>query len=36
VTYDAKSRGAEAYVALGREFLARDAGLRAQTEPQHG
>jgi chromosome partitioning protein len=36
VTYDAKSRGAEAYVALGREFLARDAALRAQTEPQHG
>ena len=34
VTYDAKSRGAEAYVALGREFLARDAALRAQTEPQ--
>jgi chromosome partitioning protein len=36
VTYDAKSRGAEAYVALGREFLARDAALRGQTEPQHG
>ena len=36
VTYDAKSRGAEAYVALGREFLTRDAALRAQTEPQHG
>ena len=36
VTYDAKSRGAEAYVALGREFLARDTALRAQTEPQHG
>ena len=36
VTYDAKSRGAEAYVALGREFLARDAALHVQTEPQHG
>ena len=36
VTYDSKSRGAEAYVALGREFLTRDAALRAQTEPQHG
>jgi chromosome partitioning protein len=36
VTYDVKSRGAEAYVALGREFLTRDAALRAQTEPQHG
>jgi chromosome partitioning protein len=34
VTYDSKSRGAEAYLALGREFLARDAALRA--EPQHG
>jgi chromosome partitioning protein len=36
VTYDPKSRGAEAYFALGREFLARDAALRSQTEPQHG
>src|SRR6476646_7702146 len=36
VTYDVKSRGAEAYIALGREFLARDAALRSQTEPQHG
>jgi chromosome partitioning protein len=36
VTYDAKSRGAEAYVALGREFLSRDAVLRGQTEPHHG
>jgi len=36
VTYDPKSRGAEAYVALGREFLARDAATRPQTEPQHG
>jgi chromosome partitioning protein len=36
VTYDVKSRGAEAYVALGQEFLARDAALRGQTEPQHG
>ena len=36
VTYDPKSRGAEAYVALGREFLARDAAVNGQTEPQHG
>jgi len=36
VTYDPKSRGAEAYVSLGREFLARDAATRPQTEPQHG
>jgi chromosome partitioning protein len=36
VTYDPKSRGAEAYVALGREFLARDAAARTETEPHHG
>jgi chromosome partitioning protein len=34
VTYDSKSRGAEAYLALAREFLARDAALR--REPLHG
>ena len=33
-----KSRGAEAYVALAREFLARDdlAAPRAATEQHHG
>ena len=36
VTYDSKSRGAEAYVALGREFLARDAALRGIREPHDG
>jgi chromosome partitioning protein len=35
VTYDSKSRGAEAYIALGREFLARDAALREATERHH-
>jgi chromosome partitioning protein len=35
VLYDVKSRGAEAYVALAREFLARTAAART-TEPQHG
>jgi chromosome partitioning protein len=33
--YDAKSRGAEAYVALAREFLVRESNP-VQTEPQHG
>jgi chromosome partitioning protein len=32
ILYDVKSRGAEAYLALARELLARDAA----TEPQHG
>ena len=37
ILYDAKSRGAEAYVALAREFLARESlQPPAQTEPQHG
>ena len=35
VLYDVRSRGAEAYLALARELLARDAALSAQ-EPQHG
>ena len=35
ILYDAKSRGAEAYVALAREFLARDSAP-SQTEQQHG
>jgi chromosome partitioning protein len=34
VLYDVKSRGAAAYVALAREFLAREHALI--TEPQHG
>jgi chromosome partitioning protein len=35
ILYDAKSRGAEAYVALDREFLARDSAP-SHTEQQHG
>lgn len=35
VLYDVKSRGAEAYLALAREFLARDAAATA-TEQHHG
>jgi chromosome partitioning protein len=35
ILYDAKSRGAEAYVALAREFLVRESNP-VQTEPQHG
>ena len=35
IVYDVKSRGAEAYVALAREVIARDAAA-AQTEHQHG
>ena len=35
IVYDVKSRGAEAYVALAREVIARDAAA-AQTEQQHG
>jgi chromosome partitioning protein len=35
--YDPKSRGAEAYVALAREVLARDSSAGAAVkEPQHG
>jgi chromosome partitioning protein len=35
ILYDVKSRGAEAYLALAREVLARDAAL-APTEQHHG
>lgn len=35
VLYDVKSRGAEAYLALAREFLARTKAVPV-TEPQHG
>lgn len=35
VLYDVKSRGAEAYLALAREFLARE-GTPATTEQHHG
>jgi chromosome partitioning protein len=35
ILYDVKSRGAEAYLALAREVLERDAVPRT-TEPQHG
>ncbi|HXG54280.1 MAG TPA: ParA family protein, partial [Vicinamibacterales bacterium] len=34
VLYDAKSKGAEAYVTLAREFLAREAASRVETVPQ--
>src|SRR3954462_7814394 len=37
IVYDVKSRGAEAYLALAREVLARDRNTPATTtEPQHG
>jgi chromosome partitioning protein len=36
VLYDVKSRGAAAYVALAREFLAREHAQAAVPEPQHG
>lgn len=36
VLYDVKSRGAEAYLALAREFLARDTASASTPEPQHG
>ena len=36
VLYDVKSRGAEAYLALAREFLARDTAPSPAPEPQHG
>ena len=36
VLYDVKSRGAEAYLTLAREFLAREASLVPTPEPQHG
>ena len=36
ILYDVKSRGAEAYLALAREVLARDAAALVDTEQQHG
>ena len=36
IMYDVKSRGAEAYVALAREVLARDRAARQETEPHLG
>jgi chromosome partitioning protein len=37
ILYDVKSRGAEAYLALARELLAREASApAATTEPHHG
>jgi chromosome partitioning protein len=37
ILYDVKSRGAEAYLTLAREVLARDAGASAvETETHHG
>jgi chromosome partitioning protein len=36
IMYDVKSRGAEAYLALAREVLARDRAARTETEPHHG
>ena len=36
ILYDVKSRGAEAYLSLAREMLAREtAALSAATEPHH-
>ena len=36
ILYDVKSRGAEAYLALARELLARQADAPAAEEPHHG
>ncbi len=36
ILYDVKSRGAEAYVALARELLAREAAASVAPEPHHG
>jgi chromosome partitioning protein len=36
ILYDVKSRGAEAYLALARELLARETAVPAATEPHHG
>ena len=36
ILYDAKSKGAEAYLALAREVLARAAAPADSQEPQHG
>jgi hypothetical protein len=35
VVYDVKSRGAEAYLTLAREMLARETAVSAATEPDH-
>jgi len=35
ILYDVKSRGSEAYLALARELLAREASSPAPTAPQH-
>jgi len=36
ILYDAKSRGAEAYLALAREFVARGESTAAQSQEHHG
>src|SRR5436190_11131916 len=36
ILYDVKSRGAEAYLTLARELLARENAAPAATEPHHG
>jgi chromosome partitioning protein len=36
ILYDVKSRGAEAYLTLARELLARETAAPAATEPHHG
>src|SRR3954468_3643434 len=36
ILYDVKSRGSEAYLALAREVLAREAAAAAAPEPHHG
>jgi len=36
ILYDVKSRGSEAYLALAKELLAREAAAPAATEPSHG
>src|SRR3954468_2751860 len=36
ILYDVKPRGAEAYLALAREVLAREAAAAAAPEPHHG
>jgi chromosome partitioning protein len=36
ILYDAKSRGAEAYLALAREVLVRDESAAAQSQEHHG
>jgi hypothetical protein len=36
ILYDVKSRGSEAYLALAKEVLAREAAAAPQTEQNHG